>query len=110
VSTKAESAVRYYLSDRESGRHAWPFPAFLRGSQAQGDVELELNVDGDLWRSFEVEVGRQDVSLRQLLDHAAFYFVTEVNSGRVTQRILDDLWTQRVLDDLWSTEAEREAN
>ena len=90
-SSRVESAIRFYLSDRESGRVAWLFPAPLRGEQAPGEVELTLSVDGDLWHSFEVEVGRQDVSLRQLLDHAAFYLLAEIGSGRITQRILDDL-------------------
>ncbi len=91
ISARLEGAIRCYLGDRGSGRPAWAYPVFLRGDQARGEVEVELSIDADLWRSFEIEVGRQDVSLRQLLDHAAFYFVTELNSGRVTQRILDDL-------------------
>jgi hypothetical protein len=54
-------------------------------------VELELDIKDDLWHSFEAEAGRQDVSSQQLLEHAAFYFVAELDAGRITQRILDDL-------------------
>jgi hypothetical protein len=91
VSTKLEGAIRYYLGERDCGRATWNYPVFLRGNQAPGEIELELSIDADSWNSFEIEVGRQDVSLRQLLDHAAFYFVAELHSGRVAQRILDDL-------------------
>jgi hypothetical protein len=91
VSTKLEGAIRYYLGDRDCGRATWAYPAFLRGNQAPGEIELELSIDAESWHSFEIEVGRQDVSLRQLLDHAAFYFVAGLDSGRVAQRILDDL-------------------
>jgi hypothetical protein len=58
---------------------------------AQVDTEFELDVKDDIWSSFEAEAGRQDVSSQQLLEHAAFYFVAELDAGRITQRILDDL-------------------
>jgi hypothetical protein len=85
------SAVRCYLGDRGANQAAWPYPAFLRGSEPQVDVELKLEIKDDLWHSFEAEAGRQDVSSQQLLEHAAFYFAAELDAGRITQRILDDL-------------------
>jgi hypothetical protein len=88
---RLESAVRCYLGDRGADQAAWPYPAFLRGSRPQVEVELELDVKDDLWRSFEAEANRQDVSPPQLLEHAAFYFAAELDAGRITQRILDDL-------------------
>jgi hypothetical protein len=88
---RTQSAVRIYLSDKDAGRPAWPYPGFLRGSESQEDVELELDVDPDLWLQFEAEAERQGVSTQQLFEHAAFYFAAELNAGRVTQRILDDL-------------------
>jgi hypothetical protein len=88
---RTESAIRIYLGDKGSGRPAWPYPGFLRGSEAQEDVALELHVEPDLWLQFEAEAERQGVLSRQLLEHAAFYFAAELNAGRVTQRILDDL-------------------
>ncbi len=92
-------AIRYYLADRDVARPAWPYPGFLRGSEAQEDVEIELEIDDELWRSFEAEAGRQDVSVQQLLEHAAFYFTAELNAGRITQRILDDLDSTESRDD-----------
>jgi hypothetical protein len=97
---RTESAIRIYLSDKGAGRPAWPYPGFLRGSETQEDLELELEVDPGLWLLFEAEAERQSVSVQQLLEHAAFYFAAELNAGRVTQRILKDLE---------STEAERDA-
>ncbi len=89
--SRTESAVRIYLSDKGSDRPAWPYPGFLRGSETQEDVGLEFNVDSDLWLQFEAEAGKQGVSTQQLLEHAAFYFAAELDAGRITQRILDDL-------------------
>jgi hypothetical protein len=88
---RLQSAVRCYLGDRGANQAAWPYPAFLRGSRPQVDVELELDVRDDLWHSFEAEAARQDISPQQLLEHAAFYFAAELDAGRITQRILDDL-------------------
>ncbi len=89
--SRTESAIRIYLGDKGSDRPAWPYPGFLRGSEAPEDVGLELNVDPDLWLQFEAEAERQGVSPQQLLEHVAFYFAAELDAGRITRRILDDL-------------------
>jgi hypothetical protein len=91
VPGRTESAIRLYLGDKGAGRPAWPYPGFLRQSQTREDVGLELDVDPDVWLQFEAEAERQSVSAQQLLEHAAFYFAAELNAGRLTQRILDDL-------------------
>ena len=88
---RIEGAVRHYLGDREAGRPAWPYPGFLRGSEPQRDVSLELEVATDLWRAFGEEAARQGVSVEQLAEHASFYLAAEIDAGRGTQRILDDL-------------------
>lgn len=91
ASLRIENAVLCYLGDREEGRPAWAYPGFLRGSETQGEVEAELEVKPDLWQDFEAEATRQGVTVEQLAEHASFYFAAEVDAGRVTQRILDDL-------------------
>lgn len=88
---RTESAIRVYLGDKGSDQPAWPYPGFLRGSETQEDVELELDIVPDLWLQFEAEAEKQGISTQQLLEHAAFYFAAELNAGRITQRILDDL-------------------
>jgi hypothetical protein len=91
VAPRLESAIRLYLADRDSARPAWPYPAFLRGSEVREDVELQLSFDSDLWLLFDAEALRQQVSSQQLCEHAAFYFGAELETGRLTQRILEDL-------------------
>jgi hypothetical protein len=88
---RLRGAMRCYLGDRDAGQSAWPYPAFLRGSEIQEDVEFEFDPGADLWLRFEAEASKQDVSVQQLLEHAAFYFAAELDAGRLTQRILDDL-------------------
>jgi hypothetical protein len=86
---RMESALRCYLADRHSDQPAWPYPGFLRGSEVQRDVQLELEVAAGLWASFEEEAGRQEVTVDQLAEHAAFYLAAELEAGRIAQRILD---------------------
>lgn len=91
VAARMEAAIRCYLKDKGSGRPAWPYPGFLRESETQKDVELELSIEAELWGAFESEAGAQSVSVQQLAEHAAFYLAAEIDAGRITQRILDDL-------------------
>jgi hypothetical protein len=86
-----EGALRRYMGDSDTGRPAWPYPGFLRGSETQRDVSIDLEVAEDLWRVFGEEAARQGVSIEQLAEHAAFYLAAEIDAGRGTQRILDDL-------------------
>jgi hypothetical protein len=88
---RVRSALRCYLGDKGADRPAWPFPSFLRAAETQGDRQVELDVDEDLWRNFEAEASAQGVSADQLAEHAAFYVAAEVNAGRLTQRILEGL-------------------
>ena len=83
-----DRALRCYVQDRGGDRPAWPYPDFLRGSEAQGDVRVELEIDLDLLQNFAKEAARQGVSTEQLAEHAAFYFAAELDAGRVTERIL----------------------
>lgn len=98
ASARMEMAARCYLGDRGSDRPAWPYPAFLRASEAQEDVALDLSIDEELWRSFEEEAERQGVSVQQMSEHAAFYLAAEEDAGRLTLRILDDLEATAVQD------------
>lgn len=93
-----ESALRCYLGDRDEGRPAWPYPGFLRGSEVPREKSIVLG-DVDLWREFEEEAESQGVMAEQLAEHAAFYFAAELDAGRITQRILDDLGTGEDADD-----------
>jgi len=91
ASARMESALRFYLSEREGGSPAWPYPGFLRGTETRAEVEVELELPAGLWSAFEEEAVRQGVTVEQLSEHAVFYFAAELDAGRVTQRILDRL-------------------
>jgi hypothetical protein len=91
AAARMEAAIRCYLSDKGNRRPAWPYPGFLRESETQEDVELGISVDAGLWDAFEAEAGAQSVTVQQLTEHAAFYLAAEIDAGRITQRILDDL-------------------
>jgi|SRR6476620_4548401 len=88
---RLEGALRYYLSDKGTERAAWPYPGFLRGSEAQKQVRVESDVDAGLWREFGEEAAGQGVTVEQLAEHAAFYVAAEADAGRATTRILADL-------------------
>jgi hypothetical protein len=91
VTVRMESALRCYLGDKDTERPAWPYPGFLRGSEAQGDIRVQAEVEERLWREFEEEASAQGISVDQLAEHAAFYFAAELDAGRLTERILEDL-------------------
>ena len=83
-------AVHYYLSDEDSGRVGWRYPRFRRGAEGGGEeFDVVVDVDEVTWRRFTVAAEAQSVPLERLLEHAALYFVADVNSGRVTARILE---------------------
>jgi hypothetical protein len=86
----ARHAVRYYLSDRGSGRMALRVPRFLQHVAREPALELEVDLDPDAWRELELEAERQDVSVERLLAHAIVYFLADLDAGRVERRMLED--------------------
>ena len=83
-------AVRYYLSDRGSGRIALTVPRFSREAAHEPALELKLDLDPDSWREIEVEAERQGVSVERLLAHAIVYFLGDLDAGRVERRMLEE--------------------
>ena len=84
-------AVRLYLHDREVDSPGWAYPGFLRGHKPSEELEFDLDIDEALWQAVEREAHRQGVGIPQLLEHAALYYAAELDAGRVTGRILDEL-------------------
>ena len=70
-------------------RPGWSVPSTLR--EERDGRELELELDGELLRQLEAEARKQDVSLSRLVSQAAIYYAAELDAGRITQRVLDDL-------------------
>lgn len=91
VATQVARAIRCYLKDKATGGPGWAYPAFLRGKAPSEGPEMELSIEDSLWSSLEREAKSQNVSVQQMVEHAVLYFAAEINAGRVTERILDDL-------------------
>lgn len=91
VPGRISRAVQIYLADKGSGRPGWRYPGFLRHPEDARRETVELEVDAGVWAEFEAEAVRQGVTVAQLTEHAALYLAAEVNAGRITERILDDL-------------------
>jgi hypothetical protein len=87
------AAVLYYLGELGSGRVALRPPRFARRASAASPngegLEVELDLAGPDWRGLELQAGRQRVSLEGLIEHAALYFLADVDAGRITLRILE---------------------
>lgn len=83
-------AIRFYLGDKGSDHPGWAYPDFLPDKGVEG-VDLELAVEESLLRTLKQEAYRQGITVSQLAEHAVLYYAAELDAGRITQRILDDL-------------------
>jgi hypothetical protein len=86
----AQQAVRYYLSDRDSGRMALRVPRLSQERARQPALELTLDLDADSWNELKQEAERQEVSVERLLEHAIIYFLADLDAGRVERRVLGE--------------------
>jgi hypothetical protein len=91
LAEKVVEAVRCYLGDRGTYGPGWAYPRFLREEEHPEEVALRLEIDSELWDLLEEEAERQGVSAQKMVSHAALYVAGEVDAGRATRRILDDL-------------------
>ena len=89
--TRVTGAIHCYLNDRESSGPGWTYPSFLRDTEPGKEVELRLSIDDDLWHALDQEAQRQGISVQKMVAHAVLYVAAEVDAGRVTRRILDEL-------------------
>jgi hypothetical protein len=81
------TAVRYYLSDADSGRAAWRVPQLVREA-VNGDA-LEIELDDSLHAELERESRRQRVSADLLATHALLYYLADLDTGRAAARLGD---------------------
>jgi hypothetical protein len=84
------SAIRVYLGDANRDHPGWSVPESPAESAA-AEVRIELDVDEDLWAALVAEAAEQGVSPSRLAGHASLYYAAELSSGRLTQRIAEDL-------------------
>jgi Arc/MetJ-type ribon-helix-helix transcriptional regulator len=94
-SAAVRTASLYYLADRESGRPAW---LVRRYATASGGAAVTARLDRETWQALQEEAERQNVSADDLTRHAVLYFLADVDSGRVGQR-LENVLTDSDLDE-----------
>jgi hypothetical protein len=89
-------AAQYYLADSEQARPEWRVPSFAherRPKPLHADLQVEL--DDATWGALVEEARRQGVDIGVLAAHAVLYFVADVDSGRVAQRMGDSVAERR---------------
>lgn len=84
-------AVHYYLADRDAGGIGWRYPRFLGDGEPRSRRAVTIEVDAEAWRELVAEAARQDVAPDRLVEHAVLYLAADLDSGRLTERILEDL-------------------
>lgn len=82
-------AIQFYLSQSRRQGPGWAYPTFMREECPVGEFEFELDIDDTLWAWLEQEATRQDVTVSQLLEHAALYYAGKMDSGWDTVRSHD---------------------
>jgi hypothetical protein len=85
-------AAHYYLADADDGRPEWRVPSFAHGVEPErrhAGVPVEL--DDATWNALVEEARRQGVDIGVLAAHAVLYFMADVDSGRVAQRMGDSV-------------------
>ena len=85
-------AVHYYLGDPENQRPVWRVPDSPDGGMLEiGPAGVRVEVDEATWSALVGEARRQRVEPGALASHAVLYFIADLDSGRVAQRIGDSL-------------------
>ena len=88
ASRVARLAAHYYLADSDDERPAWRVPSFadkVEPQRRRAGVRVEL--DDATWEALVQEARRQGVDICVLATHAVLYFMVDVDSGRVAQRM-----------------------
>jgi hypothetical protein len=91
VPARLSRAIRCYLEDADAGPTGWRHPAFAPPLPTAERTQVEMSVDEEVWRALAEEAESQGISIEQMVDHAALYFAAELDTGRITERILEDL-------------------
>lgn len=91
LGSTVRAAIYYYLADKPAGRAGWRVPGFLPEDGAAPPVEVTVAMPAATWEELDREAGAQGVTRERLAHHAVLYFTADVEAGRVTKRILDDL-------------------
>ena len=81
-------ACSYYESQLGSDRTAMRVPRFERSAGGREDRVLQLEMGAETRGRLEQEALRQGVGLERLLEHAAMFYLADLDAGRVTEKIV----------------------
>jgi hypothetical protein len=88
--TAVRTAVLYYLADRDSARPSWVVPEL--GAQPESPrPTLKVRLDDATWAALVEEAKLQAVTPEALAVHAVLYFVADLDSGRIADRLAEAL-------------------
>ena len=89
-------AAQYYLGDSDRERPAWRVPSFAHKAEPERHCKaVEVELDDATWDALVQEARRQKVDICVLTAHAVLYFIADVDSGRVAQRMGDSVAERR---------------
>jgi hypothetical protein len=82
VTTGAQTALRHYTRRLKSQREPAVIPAFCRGRVPDGaEAEFDLAVEPEEEAILEKEARRQAVPMEQLLSHAVFVYIADLDAA-----------------------------
>jgi hypothetical protein len=87
-SVAVRTASLYYLADRRADRPTWPVPRLARAMRRREDtVTVRIKLDESTWEVVTAEAERQQVTPETLVEHAILYFLADLDSGRIADRL-----------------------
>ncbi len=81
-------ACSYYESELAAGRMATRVPRFGRPATERESRALVLELDARSLERLEQEAERQGLGLERVVEHAAIFYLADLDAGRVAERII----------------------
>lgn len=83
-------ACTYYESELAAGRTATRAPRFGKPVTERETRTMVLELNAESRRRLEQEAERQDLGVERLVEHAAIFYLADLDAGRVAARIIRD--------------------
>jgi hypothetical protein len=81
-------ACSYYASELAAGRTATRVPRFAQPATERERRTFVLDLDSKSLRGLEREAERRGLRLESVIEHAAIFFLADLDAGRVAERII----------------------
>ena len=81
-------ACAYYKSELATERTATLVPRFDQSAAERETRLLELELDAQSLRLLEQEAEDQELELERLIEHAAIFYLADLDAGRVAERVI----------------------